>query len=63
MENKKEEVKAPKKKTLFFHDLCVIGKTIVFEVLIVLVAFGIAYLGNFKYSIQPNVTIISPLTK
>jgi hypothetical protein len=63
MELKKIELNTTKKKTLFFHDCKVVGKTIIFEALMVLVAFGIAYLFNFKYSIQPIVQIVSPLVK
>jgi len=65
MKNLIDEIKLtkPVKKTLFFHDCKVVGKTIIFQALLVLVGFGICYLGNFRIVIQPIVQIVSPLVK
>ena len=65
MEIKKIDVdtRSTKKKTLFWHDIKVIAKTIIFEALLVLVGFGICYLGNFRIKIEPIVQIVSPLVK
>ena len=47
----------------FFTKLMVILKVIFYEVLIILVAFGILYLTNFRIRIEPMVKIISPIVE
>jgi hypothetical protein len=44
-----------------FGEVVKVAKVIFYEILIVLVAFGILYCTNFKLSITKNVSIISPI--
>ena len=47
----------------FIYHFVYISKVVLFQVALVLMILGVFYIGNFKVSITPNVTIISPIVE
>lgn len=41
----------------------IIGKVILFQALVILVACGVLYLSNFKVQVVKNVEIVSPIVE
>ena len=58
---KMQEVKDKVQDTIWMTKI--VAKVVFYQIVVVLVAFGVLYVSNYKVTITPNVQVVSPIVE